>query len=85
MRFGKEIDDQGIADLLRFGSESAERQKHEQQREVDAHGEREAGRAALQRRALVGAGKPIDGQKGEALRVCVAFQATLGDPNLNRE
>ena len=63
VRLGQEVHDERLRNLLRFRREPAEPEKEEDEAEVDAKRQREAGEAALERRALVRRGEPVGGQR----------------------
>ena len=63
MGLGHEVDDQRVRDFLCLRRESSEREKKQEQRNVDPERQRDAGRSALERRALVRGRKAIGGQR----------------------
>ena len=75
MRLGQEVHDERLRNLLRFRREPSEPEKQEHEPEVDAKRQREAREAALERRALVGGGEPVGGQR-VVVGMCVASWVT---------
>ena len=81
VRLGQEVDDQCLRDLLRFGRELAQRQKHQEKRRIDGECQRKAGRSALERRALIGCVKSVGAQGSNLCRV----GTSITESDLNRE